>query len=66
MPKEVDHDQRREELLEAVWRVIARALYLAEPSRDLMEYLCLVYLDQKQMDALSPVHRVSSGAGDGG
>jgi AcrR family transcriptional regulator len=24
MPKEVDHDQRREELLEAVWRVIAR------------------------------------------
>jgi AcrR family transcriptional regulator len=25
MPKEVNHDQRREELLEAVWRVIARA-----------------------------------------
>lgn len=24
MPKEVDHDERREELLEAVWRVIAR------------------------------------------
>ncbi len=24
MPKEVDHDQRREELLEAVWRVIVR------------------------------------------
>jgi AcrR family transcriptional regulator len=24
MPKEVDHEQRREELLEAVWRVIAR------------------------------------------
>lgn len=24
MPKEVDHDARREELLEAVWRVIAR------------------------------------------
>jgi AcrR family transcriptional regulator len=24
MPKDVDHDERREELLEAVWRVIAR------------------------------------------
>ena len=24
MPKDVDHDARREELLEAVWRVIAR------------------------------------------
>jgi AcrR family transcriptional regulator len=24
MPKEVDHDERREELLEAVWRLIAR------------------------------------------
>ncbi len=24
MPKEVDHDARREELLEAVWQVIAR------------------------------------------
>jgi AcrR family transcriptional regulator len=24
MPKEVDHDERREELLQAVWRVIAR------------------------------------------
>ena len=24
MPKEVDHNERREELLEAVWRVIAR------------------------------------------
>ena len=24
MPKDVDHDERREELLEAVWRVVAR------------------------------------------